>query len=201
MLRVVVLNILLAFAVVGCATSGSDPAPAQTAAIQDMVINQAIAAYRLGSGDQVRVIVFGEEDLSGEFVVDGAGMVSLPLVGEVPAGGKTLQEFRTEIETLLSDGYLTDPRVSAEVLNYRPFYILGEVEESGEYPYTDGDERRGARRRLHLSGQYARRFHQARRHQPRGRAAADRHGARDARRYDPHRRALLLGARLTIGAG
>lgn len=138
MLRVVVLNILLAFAVVGCATSGSDPAPAQTAAIQDMVINQAIAAYRLGSGDQVRVIVFGEEDLSGEFVVDGAGMVSLPLVGEVPAGGKTLQEFRTEIETLLSDGYLTDPRVSAEVLNYRPFYILGEVEESGEYPYTDG---------------------------------------------------------------
>ena len=138
MLRVVLLNILLAFVVAGCATSGADPAPAQNAALQQLVENQATAAYRLGSGDQVRVIVFGEEDLSGEFVVDGAGMVSLPLVGEVPAGGKTLQEFRSQIEALLSDGYLTDPRVSAEVLNYRPFYILGEVEESGEYPYTDG---------------------------------------------------------------
>ena len=95
-------------------------------------------AYRLGSGDQVRIIVFGEEDLSGEFFVDGSGTVSLPLVGEVEAAGKTLQEFRTDLETRLRDGYLNDPRVSAEVLNYRPFYILGEVEESGEYPYTDG---------------------------------------------------------------
>lgn len=138
MLRVVLMNILLAFVLAGCATSGADPAPTQASAIQELVENQALAAYRLGSGDQVRVIVFGEEDLSGEFVVDGAGMVSLPLVGEVPAGGKTLQEFRSQIEALLSDGYLTDPRVSAEVLNYRPFYILGEVEESGEYPYTDG---------------------------------------------------------------
>lgn len=138
MLRVVLLNILLAFVMAGCATSGSDSTPAQTQAIQELLENQAVAAYRLGSGDQVRVIVFGEEDLSGEFVVDGAGMVSLPLVGEVPAGGKTLQEFRSEVEARLSDGYLTDPRVSAEVLNYRPFYILGEVEESGEYPYTDG---------------------------------------------------------------
>lgn len=95
-------------------------------------------AYRLGSGDQIRIIVFGEEDLSGEFFVDGAGMVSLPLVGEVPAANKTLAEFRVELEARLSDGYLNDPRVSAEVLNYRPFYILGEVEAAGEYPYTDG---------------------------------------------------------------
>ncbi len=95
-------------------------------------------AYVLGSGDQLRIIVFGEDNLSGEFFIDGAGMVSLPLVGEVAAAGKTVAEFRTELEARLSDGYLNDPRVSAEVLNYRPFYILGEVEESGEYPYTDG---------------------------------------------------------------
>jgi len=94
--------------------------------------------YRLGTGDQVRVIVFGENDLSGEFFVDGAGYVSVPLIGEVQASGKTLVEFRAELESLLADGYLIDPRVSAEVLNYRPFYILGEVENSGEYPYTDG---------------------------------------------------------------
>ena len=95
-------------------------------------------AYELGSGDQLRIIVFGEEDLSGEFFIDGSGAVSLPLVGEIPAAGKTLPEFRADVEARLREGYLTDPRVSAEVLNYRPFYILGEVEQSGEYPYTDG---------------------------------------------------------------
>ena len=95
-------------------------------------------AYRLGTGDQVRVIVFGEESLSNEFVVDGEGAISMPLIGEVDAAGLTLQELRTRIELQLAEGYLTDPRVSAEVLNYRPFYILGEVETSGEFPYTDG---------------------------------------------------------------
>ncbi len=96
------------------------------------------AEYRLGSGDQVRVIVFDEPSLSGEFIVDGAGRVSLPLIGDVGAGGLTLREFEEAIETGFRDGYLRDPRVSAQVLNYRPYYILGEVEASGEYPYTDG---------------------------------------------------------------
>lgn len=95
-------------------------------------------AFRLGSGDEIRIIVFGEENLSGEFVVDGSGTVSLPLVGEVDALGKTVQEFRGKLEARLANGYLTDPRVSAEVLNFRPFYILGDIEQSGEYPYTDG---------------------------------------------------------------
>jgi protein involved in polysaccharide export with SLBB domain len=93
--------------------------------------------YHLGAGDQVRVIVFGEEALSGEFVIDGTGTVSLPLVGQVRAGGNTVREFERAVEARLSEGYLNDPRVSVEVLNFRPFYILGEVEESGEYPYTE----------------------------------------------------------------
>ncbi|MAP95528.1 MAG: polysaccharide biosynthesis protein [Ponticaulis sp.] len=97
-----------------------------------------VGDYRLGTGDQLRVIVFGEEELSGEFVVDGSGSISLPLVGEVAARGKTVREFQRSVEAALSEGYLNDPRVSAEVLNYRPFYILGEVETSGEYPYSDG---------------------------------------------------------------
>lgn len=94
--------------------------------------------YRLGASDQVRVIVFGEEALSGEFVVGSNGRLSLPLIGSVAVGGMTLREAETQIETSLADGYLNDPRVNVEVLNYRPFYILGEVEEAGEYPYTDG---------------------------------------------------------------
>jgi protein involved in polysaccharide export with SLBB domain len=94
--------------------------------------------YTLGVGDQLRVSVFGEQDLSGEFVIDGSGSVSLPLVGEVRARGLTVREFRTELETILRNGYLNDPRVNAEVINFRPFFIMGEVESSGEYPYADG---------------------------------------------------------------
>jgi len=93
--------------------------------------------YRLGAGDQIRVIVFGEEALSGEFFIDGNGSVSLPLIGEVTAGDRTLREFEEAVAHEFRAGYLNDPRVSAEVLNYRPFYILGEVEEAGEYPFSE----------------------------------------------------------------
>jgi polysaccharide export outer membrane protein len=96
------------------------------------------AVYRLDSGDKLRVIVFGEHDLSGEFEVDGTGTVSLPLIGQVYARGLTLRGFEAAVEALLSDGYLKDPRVSTEVLNYRPFYIIGEVQEGGEYPFVSG---------------------------------------------------------------
>jgi polysaccharide export outer membrane protein len=96
------------------------------------------AVYRLDSGDKLRVIVFGEDDLSGEFEVDGTGTVSLPLTGQVGARGLTLREFEAAVEAMLSNGYLKDPRVSAEVLNHRPFYIIGEVQEGGEYPFVSG---------------------------------------------------------------
>ena len=94
--------------------------------------------YRLGPGDKLRVIVFGEEDLSGEFVVDGSGYIRLPLVGQVQAANRTVYEFERDVETKLKDGYLKAPRVSAEVMNYRPFYIIGEVGKPGEYPYVNG---------------------------------------------------------------
>jgi len=94
--------------------------------------------YSLGAGDQIRLIVFGEENLSGEFVVDGGGSISLPLIGEIAAKDKTIRQFQRSVELALQDGYLNDPRVSAEVLNFRPYYILGEVASSGEYPFSDG---------------------------------------------------------------
>ncbi|MDO8421549.1 MAG: polysaccharide biosynthesis/export family protein [Parvibaculum sp.] len=94
--------------------------------------------YRLGSGDKLRMIVFGEQDLSGEFDVTGTGKVSLPLVGQVQAAGLTLDEFAEEVAGKLKQGYLTNPKISVEVLNFRPFYIIGEVDKPGEYPYTNG---------------------------------------------------------------
>jgi polysaccharide export outer membrane protein len=104
-------------------------------------VNTAYAAqpvYTLGSGDKVRITVFGEPDLSGEFEVSGDGQLSLPLIGSVSADGKTLSTLGTDIQTKLMDGYLVDPKVSVEVLNYRPFYILGEVKEPGSYPFVNG---------------------------------------------------------------
>jgi protein involved in polysaccharide export with SLBB domain len=96
------------------------------------------AAYQLGTGDQLRIIVFGEEDLSGEFQVDDTGAVSIPLVGDVTARGQTLRSFEAAVREKLTEGYLKDPRVSVQVLNYRPFYIIGEVENDGEYPFVSG---------------------------------------------------------------
>ena len=94
--------------------------------------------YLLGSSDKVRVTVYGEPSLSGEFFVTGSGLVSLPLIGEVKAAGLTLGQFQTAVQAALSDGYLKEPRVNAEVLTFRPFYILGEVTKPGTYPYTAG---------------------------------------------------------------
>jgi polysaccharide export outer membrane protein len=94
--------------------------------------------YVLGSGDKLRVIVFGEDSLGGEFVISGTGKVSLPLIGDVQAAGKTVRDFQDTVRAALANGYLRDPRVSAEVLNYRPFYILGEVNKPGDYPYISG---------------------------------------------------------------
>lgn len=98
---------------------------------------RAVPEYRLGAADKLRVNVFGEEALTGEFIVGGSGKVSLPLIGEVQAAGLTIGQFQEEIAQALRQGYINEPRVSAEVLNYRPFYILGEVNKPGEYPYTN----------------------------------------------------------------
>ena len=98
----------------------------------------ANANYRLGTGDKLRVIVFGETSLSGEFVISDTGEIAFPLIGNVHAAGLSVQQFEDALRTRLADGYLRDPRVSAEVEDYRPFYILGEVQKPGEYPYTNG---------------------------------------------------------------
>ena len=96
------------------------------------------ADYRLAAGDKLRVTVYGHEDLSGEFDVDAAGNISLPLIGDVAAVGSTVNELEAAITAELKPDYLKNPRVSAELLNYRPFYIFGEVKSPGSYEYTNG---------------------------------------------------------------
>jgi polysaccharide export outer membrane protein len=95
--------------------------------------------YKLGPGDKLRVTVFGEDNLSGEFTVSNNGGVALPLVGEVRAGGLTPVLFQQEVQTkLAANGMVRSPKVSVDVLTYRPFYILGEINKPGQYPYAIG---------------------------------------------------------------
>ena len=101
-------------------------------------VSQGTLDYKLGSGDRVRVTVFGHEDLSGEFEVDGSGNVSLPLIRNVTAHGLTVSELEQTIIDRLKPDYLKDPSVSVDVLNYRPFYIYGEVNQPGSYAYVNG---------------------------------------------------------------
>lgn len=130
-MRAIITTLLVLMLAGACAT----PAPLPSAP-EDF--NVETPEYRLGSADRLRVTVYGEDDLSGEYVVDGTGMVSLPLVGEVSAGGLTLREFQRAAEEAYEPEYLLDARISAEVLNFRPYYILGEVNAPGTYPYSDG---------------------------------------------------------------
>ena len=95
-------------------------------------------AYRLGTGDKVRVTVYNEPTLSGDFDVNDQGVVSLGLIGPVGIGGKTLSEAAALITDKYGKDYLVNPRVNIEVLNYRPFFILGEVKNPGSYPYVNG---------------------------------------------------------------
>ena len=103
-----------------------------------------LSRYALGPGDGIRVLVFGESDLSGDFNISTNGTVALPLVGPVQAAGKTPGELAGVIAQALSPDYLRDPRVSVEVLQYRPFFILGEVKAPGSYPYAAGINVRSA---------------------------------------------------------
>jgi protein involved in polysaccharide export with SLBB domain len=95
--------------------------------------------YRLGAGDQLRVTVFRQPDLSGPLQVGGQGYLAMPLVGEIAAEGLTTQALQEAIEKKLREkDYLVDPQVSIEVLTYRPFYILGQVARPGQYSYRNG---------------------------------------------------------------
>ncbi|MGK2910349.1 MAG: polysaccharide biosynthesis/export family protein [Sphingobium sp.] len=100
--------------------------------------SSVVEDYKLGAGDKIRMTVFNEPTLSGEFSVSADGALSLPLLGDVQAVGKSPAQIATLVQTRLADGYIRDPKVSIEVTAYRPFFILGEVTAPGQYPYASG---------------------------------------------------------------
>lgn len=122
--------LLLAFAASGCSTPGENLPELES---------RSLAPYRLGIGDEVRVTVFGLDALTNTYLVADDGTVSMPLLDRVELGGKTTEEAETVIEQRLrSAKIIQDPSASVQVTRYRPFYILGEVQKPGAYPYAPG---------------------------------------------------------------
>lgn len=94
------------------------------------------APYQLDAGDRLRVQVFGQEGLTNSYIVDASGNISLTLIGSVPVRGLTTAQVARAIAERLRNGYIRNPHVSVEVEVYRPFFILGEVNAPGQYPYV-----------------------------------------------------------------
>jgi len=112
--------------------------PEQSALAQGSTTASPLSDYQLSTGDRVRLIVFNQPELTGEYQIDATSMLSLPLIGRVPAGGLKPVELERQVAAKLNDGYLKDASVSVEVVAFRPFYIIGEVKTPGSYPYVWG---------------------------------------------------------------
>jgi polysaccharide export outer membrane protein len=143
----VLMAVLLPLLLCACQSGPRKPADlpatvnphAATGAAPNANSSESLAqSYLLGPGDRMRVTVFQQPDLSGEFEVDPSGQVALPLIEPITAKGLTIRGFQKAVADKLSNGYLVNPRVSVDVINYRPFYITGEVNKPGEYPYVAG---------------------------------------------------------------
>src|SRR5215813_11562838 len=94
------------------------------------------APYHLDAGDRLRVVVYGQEGLTNSYLISAGGTITMPLIGAVPARGRTPQGLAGEISARLRNGFIREPSVAVEVESYRPFFILGEVQAPGQYPYV-----------------------------------------------------------------
>lgn len=121
-------------------TAAPVPAPAPVAYVAPAPAPTPVAAYdsayRLDAGDKLRIVVYGQEGLTNSYAVDAGGNITMPLIGAVAARGRTPAELARAIAARLRGGYIREPYVAAEVEQYRPFFILGEVAAPGQYPYV-----------------------------------------------------------------
>jgi len=110
--------------------SGAAARPAASSA------NPMSQSYTLDAGDRLRVVVFGQDGLTNSYAVDASGHIAMPLIGTVTAKGETTDQLAAAIAAKLKDGYVREPHVAVEIEAYRPFFILGEVTQPGQYPYV-----------------------------------------------------------------
>lgn len=133
----IVAAVVVALSVAGCSASSSTVATNFESARAEAPRVPA-GNYTLGPNDQVRVQVYNEPTISGDYMVDGAGFLAIPVAGRVRAIGMTTTQLERQITTKLNSGILKDARVTVQVSGYAPFYIRGEVKKPGEFPYKPG---------------------------------------------------------------
>jgi protein involved in polysaccharide export with SLBB domain len=130
----------------GTATTNQSPsvvaaaptAPATPAPTAPQSAAGSAPELRLSGGDKVRVTVYGEDKISGEYQIDSGGLLSIPLAGTIQGAGLTKIELEQALTQKLKSEYLRNPKVTVEVISYRPFYVLGEVQKPGEYQFRSG---------------------------------------------------------------
>jgi polysaccharide export outer membrane protein len=109
-----------------------------TTTSKDCYLNEAEQSYRLGPEDSLNIIVYGENELSGEYKISDVGTIDMPLIGDIKLVGCTLNEAENKISRKYSNGYLVNPSISSEIKSYKPFYITGEVRAPGRFDYMTG---------------------------------------------------------------
>jgi len=140
--RAVLVCLMTALALSGCMRRSAPVAVAPVYAPMPVAYAAAPmpvaydSAYRLDAGDRLRIVIYGQEGLTNTYAIDAGGSITLPLVGSVPARGRTPAGLATEITGKLRNGYIREPSVAVEIEAYRPFFILGEVAAPGQYPYV-----------------------------------------------------------------
>ena len=129
--RVLAIAAALATIFGGCSTGGSNMSP--------LPMSAATQEYRLAAGDKIRLQVYGLDSFNSEYVIGDSGLLSLPMIDSIPVSGMTLQEVEQSVKRRLAEQQiLRDPVVSAQHIQLRPFYIMGEVRNPGEYAYRPG---------------------------------------------------------------
>lgn len=119
--------LMMTFLVAACAGSAGSLPPLPTA---------DEGPYKLGAGDRIRLVVFGQDELTGEYLVSDSGFITVPLIGPVDAEGMSVRELEGQIAEKLKQGILVTPNCTVEIATYRPFYILGETKAPGQYDYV-----------------------------------------------------------------
>lgn len=135
LIRRFIASFVIAVAVAGCS---SGPASHSQNAQAGVLVRVSAGAYALGTSDQLRVQVYNEPTITGDYTVDGAGFLSIPVAGRVRAAGLTTEQLERRLTAKLNGGILKDARVTIQIVNYAPFYIRGEVKKPGEFPYKPG---------------------------------------------------------------
>jgi polysaccharide export outer membrane protein len=129
------MAIMTALALSGCMRTSAAVVVAQPPSDLDSFAYGQVA-YRLDAGDKLRVVVYGQEGLTNTYAIDAGGSITMPLIGAVPARGRTPAGLASQISAKLRNGYIREPSVAVEIEAYRPFFILGEVAAPGQYPYV-----------------------------------------------------------------